>query len=267
MRVAISHEAHSALTGAGVDRRGTIHHDGGRWVVALDDRRVRVASLVGMRYLAELLTRPGQSIPALTLASGGTVRRSSSPHELLDGEARAAYRARAEELTAELAEAEADNDLVRAERFRLELDALVDALESAIGLGGRSRAFTDPAERARSAVSKAIKRAIDVVDDASPAIADALRDTIQCGTMCSYVPNPLSPISWSTRPPDHAAPVEPISPAQAIAAIAPVGAPTGTTGDLTWLVSVDSLVLRLAAAHAAHEVTVAVGQSTLPSSG
>jgi hypothetical protein len=185
----------------GAGRCGTIHLDGRRWIVALDHHRARVADLVGMRYLAELLTRPGQVIPALTLASRGAVQRSSSRHEVLDDEARAAYHARARELMSDLAEAEADNDLVRAERFRLELDALVGELESATGLGGRSRAFTDPAERARSSVGKAIRRAIEVVDDASPAIADALRATVQCGTVCSYVPDPEAPIRWSTQPP------------------------------------------------------------------
>jgi hypothetical protein len=197
---------------AGAVRLGTIHLQGRRWIVALDDHRVRVANLVGMRYLAELLARPGQSIPALALASRGMVGPSSSRHPLLDEEARAAYRARAQELTTELAEAEANNDLVRTERFRLELDALVDELESATGLGGRSRAFSDPAELARSSVSKAIKRAIDVVDDANPAIADVLRDTIQCGTFCSYVPDPNAPISWSTQVPHSSLPIEPIPP-------------------------------------------------------
>jgi tetratricopeptide (TPR) repeat protein len=197
--------AERVTTGA-TARRGTIRRDGKRWVVALDDRQVRVPNRVGMGYLAELLTRPGQSIPALTLASGGLAPREPSRHELLDDEARAAYAARARELTSDLAEAEADNDLGRAERLRHEFDALVDQLESAAGLAGRSRAFADPAERARTSVSKAIKRAIDVIDDADPAIASVLGDTVDCGVLCSYVPDPSAPVTWSSRPYDPLVP-------------------------------------------------------------
>jgi tetratricopeptide (TPR) repeat protein len=190
------------------DRRGSPHHgeirrDGTRWIVALDGHRVRIADLIGMTYLAELLTRPGQLIPALTLASQGSVPREPTRHELLDDEARAAYAARAKELTVDLAEAEANNDLVRAEQLRIELDALVDELEAATGLSGRPRTFTDPTERARTAVRKAIKRAIDVIDDANPVIAEALRTSITTGATCSYTPDPHDPVTWSTRQPDH----------------------------------------------------------------
>jgi tetratricopeptide (TPR) repeat protein len=207
-RAASWQEARAALLAASDDgarvghaaRRGTIHRDGKRWVVALHDRRVRVPNLVGMRYLAELLARPGQSIPALTLASHGTAARSPTRHELLDDEARNAYAARAQELANELTEAEANNDIIRAERLRSERDALVDELEKATGLGGRSRAFTDPGERARSSVSKAIKRAIHAIDNANPSIAGALRDTVHCGLVCSYLPDTKAPITWATHP-------------------------------------------------------------------
>jgi hypothetical protein len=185
-------------------RHGVIRQVEGRWTVALEGQRVRVGDLVGMRYLSELLTRPGQVIAAVTLASHGSVPRSTTPQEVLDDEARAAYAARAHELTGELAEAEADNDIGRAERLRLEMDALVDELESATGLGGRSRTFNDPVERARTSVRKAIKRAIDVIDDANPAIAEILRSTVGTGTSCVYTPDPRRPVTWSTdeHPPD-----------------------------------------------------------------
>ncbi len=179
-------------------RQGSITHQDGRWLVVLDGQRVRVGDLVGMRYLAELLARPGQIIPAVTLASGGAMPRTATRQHVLDDEARAAYTARAHELTAELDEAEADHDLGRAEKLRIEIDALVDEIESATGLGGRARTFSDPAERARTAVRKAIKRAVDVIDDANPAIAETLRSTITTGITCLYTPDPRSPVVWST---------------------------------------------------------------------
>jgi hypothetical protein len=168
-------------------------------VVAVGNRRVRVAHLVGMRYLAELLTHPGQEIPALALAGQGSAPRDQARHELLDDTARTVYRARARELSAELAEAEAHNDTARRERPQVELDALVDQIEHSAGLGGRPRAFADSAERARTAVQKAIRRAIDAIDDADPAIADVLRRTVSTGTTCAYRPASRQPVVWTSR--------------------------------------------------------------------
>jgi hypothetical protein len=179
-------------------RRGLIRRDGTRWVVALDGQRVRVGDLIGMGYLAELLIRPGRPIPALTLAGLGAATREQAPHELLDDEARAAYTARAQELSIDLAEAEADNDLIRAETLRIEVDALVEQVASAAGLSGRPRTFTDDAERARTAVRKAIKRAVDVIDDANPAIADLLRTSVSTGATCVYTPPVTDPVVWTT---------------------------------------------------------------------
>ena len=179
-------------------RHGLIRRDGTRWVVALDGQRVRVGDLIGMGYLAELLIRPGRPIPALTLAGLGAAARGPAPHEVLDDEARAAYTARAQELTVDLAEAEADNDLIRAETLRIEVDALVEQVESATGLSGRPRTFTDDAERARTAVRKAIKRAVDVIDDANPAIAGLLRASVSTGATCVYTPPATDPVVWTT---------------------------------------------------------------------
>jgi tetratricopeptide (TPR) repeat protein len=191
--------------GVGDDaRRGVIARDGRRWSVAVDDRRIRVANLVGMRYLADLLTNPRQRIPAVTLVDSDADPTPSDRHEVLDERARSEYAARALELSADIAEAEAAHDLHRAERLRIELDALVEQVEAATGLHGRPRHFADDHERARVAVQKAIKRAIEAVDDADPALADALRHTIATGVTCTYMPDPSAPIVWSTRAVDGA---------------------------------------------------------------
>jgi AAA ATPase domain len=178
--------------------RGVIRREGRGWIVALDDHRVLVVDLVGMAYLAELVSHPGQAIPALTLA-GGAPAADGARQEVLDDDARAAYAARARELADDLAEAEAHADIGRAERLRAELDLLVDELESATGLGGRARLFVGPAERARTAVRKAIKRALDEIDAADPQIAAVLRASIVTGSTCTYAPDPRSPVSWSRR--------------------------------------------------------------------
>ena len=53
---------------------------------------------------------------------------------------------------------------------------------------GTSRSFTDTDERARTAVRKAIIRALADLDDAHPAAAAYLRPRISTGTSCSFHP-------------------------------------------------------------------------------
>jgi hypothetical protein len=186
---------------SGHREHGVIRREGRRWVVGLGGRRIRVPHRLGMTYLAELLAHPGLRIPAVTLAAMGGEPGQHRPQDLLDDRARDAYAARARELASDVAEAESDNDLHRAERLRIELDALVDELESATGLGGRSRHFPDDVERARVAVQKAIKRAIEAIEDADPTIADLLRQTVATGTGCTYTPSPQTPVAWASSDP------------------------------------------------------------------
>jgi tetratricopeptide (TPR) repeat protein len=193
-------DAGSGAAGASV-RQGVLYQDGSRWVVGVDDRRVRIPDLLGLRYLAVLLARPGRPVPALALAGHGTALSDPSRQEVLDERARETYAARARDLADELAQAEAHNDIGRAERLRAELDALVDQLEEAAGFGTRSRAFADPAERARTSVRKAIKRAIDTISDADMSIGRMLRSSIETGHRCCYTPDPDTPITWSTAAP------------------------------------------------------------------
>jgi tetratricopeptide (TPR) repeat protein len=173
------------------------------WLVALGEHRAFVTDRVGMRYLAELLRHPGRSIPALHLAAGdtagagaGIVAGAGAGAPLLDDAARTAYHQRIRELTEDLAEAELHADIARAERLRTELDVIVEQLAAATGLHGRPRRFNDPAERARTAVRKALKRAIDEIDAAAPAIGGLLRRTITTGAECAYTPGPTDP-TWT----------------------------------------------------------------------
>ena len=53
--------------------------------------------------------------------------------------ARAACQRHIQDLQAELAEAERHNDFARSERISEELDAVIEQLSAAIGLGGRGR--------------------------------------------------------------------------------------------------------------------------------
>ncbi len=164
----------------------------------LGGRRVLVGDLVGMAYLAELVTHPDQTIPVLALAGRGQALVDGGPQQILDDAARAAYAARVRELHEDLAQAEANADLGHAERLREELSVLVDELEAATGLAGRGRQFGGPSERARTAVRKALKRAIDEIDAADQEIGELLRSSIVTGSACAYTPDADVGIDWST---------------------------------------------------------------------
>jgi hypothetical protein len=100
------------------------------------------------------------------------------------------------DLRADLDEAEGDADLERAARLRIELDALTDELTRMVRPGGRSRAFAGPQERARTAVQKAIRRALDRIATDAPVLADGLRATVRTGTECSFEPADGVPRRW-----------------------------------------------------------------------
>jgi hypothetical protein len=169
------------------------------WLVELGEHRAVVPDLVGMVYLAELVEHPAQPISALTLAGGGGP--GEPRHELIDRQARDAYALRARELAGDLAEAEADNDLGRADRLRIELDAVVEQIEAATGLGGRPRAFTNEHERARTSVRKAIKRAIDEIGGADPVVGEILDAAVVTGSVCMYTPaSSRHNVHWTVRP-------------------------------------------------------------------
>ena len=78
------------------------------------------------------------------LADKGTIFFDEIGNIALDTQAKAEYRARLEDLRADIEEAEAFNDPERAARAREEMDFIAQELSSAVGLGGRDRRATAP---------------------------------------------------------------------------------------------------------------------------
>ncbi len=55
-------------------------------------------------------------------------------------------------------------------RARSEIDAIAEQLAAAVGIGGKDRRSSSEAERARSAVTKRIKEAINKIGEVTPAL-------------------------------------------------------------------------------------------------
>jgi hypothetical protein len=115
----------------------------------------------------------------------------------LDAQARDAYRRRLAEVEDDLEDARRCNDPTRAELAERDRDYLVAELARAIGLGGRLRTVGSDAERARTAVTRTLRYAIDQLTERHPTLAAHLDNCVRTGTYCSYRPDPLLRVVWS----------------------------------------------------------------------
>lgn len=156
------------------------------WSIAYGGTGARLIELKGFHDIARLLAQPGEPLHCLELS--GAARTADAPDDVLDSQARRAYRQRIEELQQELEQAENNNDPGRAESAQQELDAVVEELSRATGFAGRSRKLGNPAERARSAVTWRIRSAIKKIQAAHPRLGQHFSNSIRTGNFCVYMP-------------------------------------------------------------------------------
>jgi AAA ATPase domain len=172
--------------------------EGEYWSVTYGGATFRLKDSLGLGYLVRLLEHPGQEIHVLDLAgeraaggAGAGINEAidtGDAGELLDDEARRAYRRRLVDLEETVAEAESFGDAGRAARAREEIEMLGAELGRAVGLGGRARRAGGAAERARSAVQRRIKNAIERIAEHSAALGALLTRTVRTGNYCVYRP-------------------------------------------------------------------------------
>jgi hypothetical protein len=195
--VARTGSAGVAPSPAAPDGVNVFRREGEFWTLSFAGRTVRVRDSKGLRDLAALLAHPGREAHALELmgAAGNPASDTSGGDmELLDPQARRAYRARLEELRQEVDAAEADNDLERVARARAETEFLTAELSAALGLGGQPRRQPDVPERARKAVTWRIRAGIGRIEREHAELGRHLRHAIRTGTFCSYAPE--HPLAW-----------------------------------------------------------------------
>jgi hypothetical protein len=189
------------------------------WMIRYHGHAAFLKDSRGIHCLALLLRYPGREfhvsellaclilmgaptpLPAVTAnrrlrdASAGF----SDAGPVLDAQAKAEYKRRLKDLRQEVEEAGRFNDFYRAAKAQHEVNAISRALASAIGLAGRDRKTCSEAERARSAVTKRIKRAIRKIGEAIPSLGHHLSARIKAGYFCSYNPHPDRPVVWKLR--------------------------------------------------------------------
>jgi tetratricopeptide (TPR) repeat protein len=217
-------------------QKGVFHKEGEYWAVGYGGKSFRLKDTKGLGYLAHLLRHPAAEFHVLDLVGGIAGRREvdetnqaalprveeqleeagihiaslGDAGELLDEQAKVAYRRRLSELRAELEEAKELANVERAEQAEQEIEALTTELSRAVGLGGRNRRAASAAERARQTVAKSIKSVLERIAQNDATLGDIFWRCIKTGTFCSYQPNPDFSIAWEFAAIDPGSTIEPV---------------------------------------------------------
>ena len=208
----------------GTAQKGVFRKAAGFWTVGYGESTSRLKDTRGLGYIAHLLRHPHAEFHALDLLGGITGQReeeesnqitqglperhedlekagirisgATDAGEMLDEQAKAAYRNRVSELHEELEEAKRLGKVDRAEQVEEEIDALTRELSRAVGLGGRNRRAASASERARQSVTKSIKSTLERIAQIEATLGDHLLRCIKTGNFCAYRPDPGSSLSW-----------------------------------------------------------------------
>jgi AAA ATPase domain len=253
--------------------RAVFRKEGEYWAVGSAGKVFRLKDTRGLGYIAHLLRHPRTEFHVLDLAGGIAGHREddeigqaqSLPRgdqdlenagihigslgdagEILDEQAKVAYRRRLSDLHEELEEAKKAGNVERAEQAEQEIDALTRELSRAVGLGGRNRRAMSASERARQSISKAIKSVLDRIAQSDAALADILSRCIRTGTFCSYHPDPDFPVAWEFAATEAGSTIEPAEQPAATGDAVPAGADRPQAVPLALEVSPFSLAERTA---------------------
>ncbi|MHB8512699.1 MAG: ATP-binding protein [Actinomycetota bacterium] len=184
------------LTSVASASHATMLREGDYWTLSHAGSVTRLRSSRGLEHLSKLVVAPREEIHALDLLGSnpdrGALKQDSIP--MLDEEAKRAYKRRLSDAQAELDEARSFNDEGRAERLESEIEAIVAELKASVGLSGRDRVSDSSSERARIAVTKSVRSAIEKISSEIPSLGEHLAASIRTGTFCSY--DPIAPLTW-----------------------------------------------------------------------
>lgn len=143
----------------------------------------------GMRYLATLVERPNVHVHVLELAGSSDHPDRGDAGEVADATTLAACRARLDVLRDAAESAEALGNAEAAERARGEMEAIAAELVRMTRKGGRARRGESAVDRARSAVQRRIKDALDRIAERDAPLGRWLRRSVRTGNYCLFSPD------------------------------------------------------------------------------
>jgi hypothetical protein len=197
--------------------------EGEYWTIGRGGTTFHLKDTKGLGYLAYLLRHPAVEFHVLDLAGGIADQRDDQTRqfafglprghedlenagisigslgdagEILDEQAKVAYRHRLSELRDDLEKAKELGKLERAEQAEEEIDVLTRELSRAVGFGGRNRRAASASERARQSIRKAIKSVVERISQSDARLREIFARCITTGNFCSYQPDPNFPIAW-----------------------------------------------------------------------
>lgn len=175
------------------------HRSGKVWQLRFNgvDATELLTDVNGLRYIAELLSRPGKesNVAILWLSISGHALRHSRGEPLVDKEAHQAYCKRDRELREDLSVAEMKNDHTLISQITNKRHQLEQHVLQVTGLGTSTRKTGDESNNLRRAVCKCIKEAIEKIATVHELLARHLNSSIRTGSIVSYAPD--EPISWN----------------------------------------------------------------------
>lgn len=196
--------------------------DGEIWNVVYEGQATRLRNLKGLRYIAYLLATPAKEFHVFDLIAeveGISAEATNEPYakisqkqlkeehslttsflgdagDILDAQTIKEIQEQLRGLHEDLAEAEKNNDLGMASKYKEEIELLESYISQAYSKKkGRSRKAADPADKARKAVSRSITRSLRKIKIEHPSLWRHLYNSIKTGFFCSY--NPETRIDWS----------------------------------------------------------------------
>jgi tetratricopeptide (TPR) repeat protein len=197
-------------TDAHLGDAAVFHREGDYWSVGFEYHTTRLRDSKGLQYLARLLANPGREFHVLDLVAAGKaaldmsrdpagsrlVPDAGDAGQLLDPRAKEAYRRRLAEIDEDIEQARAMADVDRAAQADAERECLVRELARAVGRGGRDRRAASASERARSAVTRAIRQGLARIREHNASLGKHLDRTIRTGTYCAYLSDSRVPVVW-----------------------------------------------------------------------
>lgn len=166
--------------------------EGDLWEVTFDGKISRVPDMKGLQDLAKLLQR--QELPVHCSELLGSRVVNGEPEFVFDEKARRSYQQKIVKLQEEISIAEKENDFERGSNLQSEYDQIVGHLTASLGLGGRIRKTNDHIDKARSAVTWRIRKAIDKLMKLDTSLGKHLSASVRTGVFCTYAPE--KPMRW-----------------------------------------------------------------------
>ena len=178
----------------------TFRLEGEFWKIWFENERTSLKDNVGLRHIARLLATPGKERHSADLLAQEAGHSGPTPSgtagEASDSEAIRSCRARLEKIAEEVAEAEAGGDVHLQAELRQEAEQITQYLGGVTNLRGEPRKAADDDEKARQAISVAIKRAMKTISKKHPPLGRHLHKFLKTGLFCRYEPDPS--VDWIT---------------------------------------------------------------------